>query len=134
MIGPGKYDDLCTHARETAEAEGALLFIADGKHGNGFSVQGPLKLHVALPNILEALAVVIRFRADWETAGLTEDSITGFQTESLAMLTLGQAAGFLQRDDLRQSIVEMLKADALKRRYITTMRDRCNEILAASEG
>lgn len=39
MIGPGKYDDICTDAREKAKAATALLIILGGIHGDGFSAQ-----------------------------------------------------------------------------------------------
>lgn len=39
MFGPGKYDDICTQAREDAEAEGVILMVLDGTKGSGFSCQ-----------------------------------------------------------------------------------------------
>jgi hypothetical protein len=39
MTGPGKYDPICTKAREDAKAGCALLIILDGEHGHGFSAQ-----------------------------------------------------------------------------------------------
>jgi hypothetical protein len=38
-VGPGKYDDLTTHVRETTNAQAVVLIIVDGNRGNGFSVQ-----------------------------------------------------------------------------------------------
>lgn len=38
--GPGKYDELCTDARMESKAEGAVLIIFDGKHGDGFAAAG----------------------------------------------------------------------------------------------
>lgn len=55
-IGPGKYDDLCTKAREEAGAEGAMLIIFGGKHGGGFSAQLPVTLTVDIPKILRDVA------------------------------------------------------------------------------
>jgi hypothetical protein len=37
--GPGKYDALATWARKRARAEGIILCVLGGEHGNGFSVQ-----------------------------------------------------------------------------------------------
>ena len=39
MFGPGKYDELCTAAREETKAVGVVLIVIDGEHGNGFSCQ-----------------------------------------------------------------------------------------------
>jgi hypothetical protein len=39
MIGPGRYDDICTQAREAAQADGVILVVIRGKHGMGFSAQ-----------------------------------------------------------------------------------------------
>ena len=38
-LGGGKYDDLCTAAREKAAAEAVVLIVVGGKKGHGFSVQ-----------------------------------------------------------------------------------------------
>jgi hypothetical protein len=38
MTGPGKYDQVCTEALETAQAECVLLIILNGNRGSGFSV------------------------------------------------------------------------------------------------
>jgi hypothetical protein len=40
-VGPGKYDDLCTHVREEAQAVGSVVVVIQGKYGSGFSVQIP---------------------------------------------------------------------------------------------
>lgn len=56
MIGPGKYDELCTLVRETANAEGAIVIIFNGNQGEGFSCQAPLVLTARLPSILRKLA------------------------------------------------------------------------------
>lgn len=122
MHSPGKYDDLCTHARETAQAEGAIVFIANGKHGNGFSVQGTARFLATLPGILEALAESIR-----------EDLQAEDDQNKTALLNLGRAAGCLDRDDLRRYLIDALANGRLKREHITKLRDRCNEVLAASE-
>jgi len=55
-LGAGKYDDLCTHVRECASAEGAVVIIVAGAQGSGFSVQGSHALTQALPEMLEHMA------------------------------------------------------------------------------
>lgn len=59
-LGPGKYDDLCTRVREEAEADGALVIILGGEHGNGFSCQADLRSQLMLPNLLENVARQMR--------------------------------------------------------------------------
>ena len=56
-LGPGRYDDLATHCRERAEAEGVVLLVFSGRVGSGFSVQmtDPLLL-VKLPEMLRSMA------------------------------------------------------------------------------
>jgi len=55
-IGPGKYDALCTEAREKAKAQGAVLMILEGEQGWGFSVQvTPIDL-LLLPRVLRHIA------------------------------------------------------------------------------
>jgi len=56
MNNPGKYDDLCTMARQAASAGGAVLMIFDGNLGNGFSVQLPPEKLVLLPGFLRYMA------------------------------------------------------------------------------
>ncbi len=55
-LGPGKYDDLCTYARITAGAEGAILIILNGVAGSGFSCQLPLTGQLAIAGILRTIA------------------------------------------------------------------------------
>ncbi len=56
MIGPGKYDDLCTEAREKSGAVAVIMIMLGGRHGSGFSVQAPLDVQVGLPQILRTVA------------------------------------------------------------------------------
>jgi hypothetical protein len=56
MIGPGKYDNVLTAAREEARAEGALLIVFNGERGDGFSMQATPEITLALPKILRLLA------------------------------------------------------------------------------
>lgn len=56
MIGPGKYDDLCTLVRKSSYAKAALVIVIDGEFGDGFSCQGPYIFTRALPTLLRAVA------------------------------------------------------------------------------
>jgi hypothetical protein len=60
-LGPGKYDAICTLAREQAEAEAALLLILGGNKGSGFSVQVQVQANMVL---LRALPALLRDVAD----------------------------------------------------------------------
>jgi hypothetical protein len=55
-LGPGKYDHLCTQAREGAKAAGALLIVFGGERGDGFSMQATAETTMALPAILRMVA------------------------------------------------------------------------------
>lgn len=59
-LGPGKYDHLCTLVREQAKAEGAIVIVIAGEHGNGFSCQADAENTLLLPFYLEDLARQIR--------------------------------------------------------------------------
>lgn len=63
-LGPGKYDNLCTVARQTAKAETVVLIVLGGEYGQGFSCQtsNPMDL-LTLPDILRKVA------RDIETSG-----------------------------------------------------------------
>jgi hypothetical protein len=54
--GPGRYNAECTAAREACASEGAVLLVYNGRHGQGFEVQGPLEMIAALPRVLRELA------------------------------------------------------------------------------
>lgn len=56
MIGPGKYDELATQAREAAKARGVILILIEGDKGAGFAVQGDFELTLAIPSILRSIA------------------------------------------------------------------------------
>ena len=58
-FGPGKYDELCSHVRERAQALAALVMVFGGKNGTGFSVQAPPELTWSLPQILRNVAAQI---------------------------------------------------------------------------
>lgn len=55
-FGPGKYDDLASHARSIAGAEGVFLLIVNGILGSGFSAQLSPELTLRLPEILRDIA------------------------------------------------------------------------------
>lgn len=129
MLGPGKYDELCTQVREQAKADGAVVIIGDGKHGSGFSVQGPLDFHAALPAVLESLAESIR--ADW-TAGENAGPMTDYHTAAFTLLTLGKAAGLLSRDDIRDKVLDGLRAGSLNPQFLVLLRDQLDAVLKAS--
>jgi hypothetical protein len=59
-LGPGKYDPLCTDARERSQARGVLLIVIGGEHGDGFSCQGDALVLAQLPDLLEFVAREIR--------------------------------------------------------------------------
>jgi hypothetical protein len=59
-IGPGKYDDLCTQVRESAQAKGAIVIVLDGERGSGFSVQADLASTLRLPDLLDIISRQIR--------------------------------------------------------------------------
>lgn len=66
MIGPGKYDAICTQVREQAFAELAVVIVLNGIRGSGFSCQiddthGAASGALArLPDMLEIMARQIR--------------------------------------------------------------------------
>lgn len=60
FVGPGKYDDLCTLVCELAQAKGALIIVFDGKLGSGMSCQADLTTTLAIPDMLERAARMIR--------------------------------------------------------------------------
>ena len=66
-LGPGKYDDICTEAREKVgiprddgKPGGMLLIVIGGNKGSGFACQADLATTLLLPNLLEEIARQIR--------------------------------------------------------------------------
>lgn len=56
-IGPGKYDDVATLAREATGAESVVVMVSGGTRGNGFSVQTfDPAFHARLPALLRRMA------------------------------------------------------------------------------
>lgn len=60
MLGPGRYDSLCTQVREEAKAQGAIVIIINGERGSGVSCQADLQATLALPDVLEHMARQMR--------------------------------------------------------------------------
>jgi hypothetical protein len=63
--GPGKYDDICTMARDRAgiSAEtggGVMVIVMGGNKGNGFSYVGDALSLLAIPDILESVVQQMR--------------------------------------------------------------------------
>ncbi len=56
MKGAGKYDEACTSARAATKADGTILIVIGGEHGNGFSVQMPPQLVKDIPAMLRDVA------------------------------------------------------------------------------
>lgn len=56
MIGPGKYDDLCTYVKDNADAKGSVVIVVEGNKGSGFSCQLRLVDMIILPMMLRDLA------------------------------------------------------------------------------
>jgi hypothetical protein len=56
MIGPGKYDDICTRIREELQAEGVVLIVCRGVRGMGFSAQLTGEMLAKFPNVLREIA------------------------------------------------------------------------------
>lgn len=58
-VGPGKYDHLCTVARESANADAALLMIVNGIYGSGFSAQLAMLPHGETVVVIEKIIGVL---------------------------------------------------------------------------
>jgi hypothetical protein len=59
--GPGKYDNICTTAREAAQADSVVLIVLNGVHGSGFSVQSSARLDQhSLADLLEIVVNAMR--------------------------------------------------------------------------
>jgi hypothetical protein len=56
LIGPGKYDDETTRVRQATQAEAVVLIVIGGNKGEGFAVQAPLRVTLALPEMLRDIA------------------------------------------------------------------------------
>lgn len=67
-LGGGKYDELCTKVRLSADADGAIVIVLNGHDGSGFSCQLDRKGLLMLPDILEELARTIRADASASAA------------------------------------------------------------------
>jgi len=56
MMGPGKYDHATTLIRQGTQAQGVILIVFGGAHGDGFSAQLPPGLLLTVPAILRTVA------------------------------------------------------------------------------
>lgn len=56
MIGPGKYDEALTFARQQCGSSAAMLIVVKGESGPGFSCQADLESLVKLPSMLRFMA------------------------------------------------------------------------------
>lgn len=66
--GAGKYDDLCTQAREQADADACILILKNGNKGTGFSMQTTNDIDIlALPHMLRLLAQQIEKATEFES-------------------------------------------------------------------
>lgn len=60
-LGPGKYDDLCTHVRNASEAKVAIVAVVSGNRGTGFSMQAHASVNpLEVAKLLETMAANIR--------------------------------------------------------------------------
>jgi hypothetical protein len=55
-IGPGRYNEVCADVRKRTHAKGVILIVMEGDKGEGFEVQAPLDIVLALPKLLRSLA------------------------------------------------------------------------------
>jgi hypothetical protein len=55
-IGPGKYDEALTVARQLCGATGAVLIVFGGENGPGYSCQATLEMMETMPNMLRLMA------------------------------------------------------------------------------
>jgi hypothetical protein len=62
MIGPGKYDNVCTAVREHTNAEGVLIIVLGGYLGNDFSAQLTQEDALKLPGMLRH--IIAQLEAD----------------------------------------------------------------------
>jgi hypothetical protein len=58
-VGPGKYDKVATDARTQTKAQGVILIVVGGEHGDGFSAQLTLDQTLMMPTILRRVADAI---------------------------------------------------------------------------
>lgn len=54
-IGPGKYDDILTEARNKTGGS-AILIVIGGIHGAGFAVQATIDVTLGIPRLLRDTA------------------------------------------------------------------------------
>lgn len=54
--GGGKYEDMATYVRLNTQAEGVVVMVINGTHGEGFSVQATAAVLLNLPSLLRQVA------------------------------------------------------------------------------
>jgi hypothetical protein len=64
MIGPGKYDDICTEIRERTESTLCCLIIGGGNKGDGMSLQLVNDPSLILPTVMALRAVADQLEND----------------------------------------------------------------------
>jgi hypothetical protein len=60
-IGPGKYDDLCTHVRRATTGDVVIVIVAGGTRGSGLSMQS-----TSIANSLAVVPILRRVADDIE--------------------------------------------------------------------
>lgn len=61
MIGPGRYDDVCSVLRKELQADGVVVIVINGCRGSGFSAQADAALMASrVPDALEVVAAEMR--------------------------------------------------------------------------
>lgn len=126
MLGPSKYNDLCTQVREAADAPAVVLIVIEGNRGSGMAVQSVEQIAPAmLAEVLDGVCVGLR----------AEDNsrpMTTHHQAAYALMTIGKAAGALSNDDVRHHVIESMRRGELRPEYFTMLRDRLDEVLRAS--
>jgi hypothetical protein len=56
----GLFDTACNQLRQSTGARCAAVIVIDGDYGSGYSVVGPLKAQVLLPDVLQQMATALR--------------------------------------------------------------------------
>jgi hypothetical protein len=65
--------------------------------------------------------------------GDNADPMTDHHTTAFTLLTLGKAAGLLDREDIRDTVLEGLISGSLNPQYLMRLRDHLDAVLLASQ-
>jgi len=68
-FGAGKYDHICTVARESTQATAVVVIILEGNKGSGFSVQADAGVNSAVLTDLTAMLRVIANQIEMDANG-----------------------------------------------------------------